>query len=219
MAVPYWTDINGPDLDPDVAIRAAVVLYPWFAVVKSGFIGKASMDSAYAVKLVSRFSEMFQLRHWYRQWDGDFEDRLSESLEEFKALPPPTVERVLLASTPGEAMVLAGWVDDLAVTPTVVVRDTQCFVRTERYRSGGRVALELVCMDGEVYTTATVNIPGCPLDPDEVLVKDYSENEGVLAALLNGGVVLPPSEKVPTGFCEVYRCRLNPDKFPALVPS
>lgn len=218
MAVPYWTDINGPDLDPDVVIRAAVVLYPWFAAVRPAFIKKTSMDSAYAVRLVSRFSEMFQLRHWYRQWDGDFEDRLSESLEEFKALPPVVIEHAMLASTPAEAMALVDWVDDLATTPTVVVRDTRCFVRIDRYLSGGRVAIELVCMDGEPYTIATVNLPDCALEPDEVLVKDYSENEGVLAALLNAGVVLPPSEKVPTGFCEVYRCKLNPDKFPRLSP-
>jgi hypothetical protein len=33
------------------------------------------------------------------------------------------------------------------------------------------------CRNGEEYLTATVNIMGSNLAPDEVLIKDYSENE------------------------------------------
>ena len=31
--------------------------------------------------------------------------------------------------------------------------------------------------------TATVNVPAMPLADDQVLIKDYAENQGVLAAL------------------------------------
>jgi hypothetical protein len=40
--------------------------------------------------------------------------------------------------------------------------------------------------NGEEYLTATVNIMGSNLAPDEVLIKDYSENEGIYKALLKG---------------------------------
>lgn len=56
--------------------------------------------------------------------------------------------------------------------------------------ANGRTAIELVsAKDGEPWYVATVNIPEEKVDGDEIIIKDYSENEGVLAALQKAGIV------------------------------
>lgn len=53
-----------------------------------------------------------------------------------------------------------------------------------------RTAIELLsAKDGEPWYVATVNIPEEKLDGDEIIVKEYGENEGVLAALQKAGIV------------------------------
>ena len=78
--------------------------------------------------------------------------------------------------------------------------------------SNNRVGLQLV----EVHPTggdpvvaiATVNIPEIPLESDEVIIKDYSENEGMLKALLTAGIVAEPHRFVGSGFVTMPVCRL-----------
>jgi hypothetical protein len=55
---------------------------------------------------------------------------------------------------------------------------------------------------------ATVNLPGIPLNDDQVFIKNYSENEGMLSALISAGVVSEPLGYVKTGFVEVPFCTL-----------
>ena len=87
-------------------------------------------------------------------------------------------------------------------------RDTDCTVQKRQY-GNGRVALILVDEEGPV-ATATVNLPGVKLEPNQVLVKDWSENAGLLAALVAAGVVQPTGETVRSGFVEVPVCELQP---------
>jgi hypothetical protein len=97
----------------------------------------------------------------------------------------------------------------------------QCRVACFRYPNG-RTALQLVTADDDVapVATATVNVPEIFLAPDEVLIKDYAENAGILAVLVQAGIVALPARVVPVGF--VTRpsavsssiCRSNP----ALTP-
>lgn len=48
--------------------------------------------------------------------------------------------------------------------------------------SNGRLAIRAIdCDTGEPIATLTVNLPDVPLAPDEVLIKDYGENEGALS--------------------------------------
>jgi hypothetical protein len=51
----------------------------------------------------------------------------------------------------------------------------------------GRPALELVCENGEPWTTASVNIGHCP--EDCLFIKEWSENEGITDALKKAGVI------------------------------
>lgn len=81
-------------------------------------------------------------------------------------------------------------------------------VRFDTYRNGQRAIL-LETLDGEPWTDATraVQVPvptGC------VAVKDYSENEGLLAVLIAGGVLEPdPVGSIPSGFVRLPVHRLT----------
>ena len=70
-------------------------------------------------------------------------------------------------------------------------------------------ALSLVDEEGPV-ATATVNLPDVPLGKNQVLIKNWSENEGMLDALVAAGVVKPTGETVRSGFVEVPVCELQP---------
>jgi hypothetical protein len=45
-----------------------------------------------------------------------------------------------------------------------------------------------------------VNIPGTVLEKDEVIIKNYSENEGVLEFLIENGIVSKPLRTVSSGW-------------------
>ena len=65
----------------------------------------------------------------------------------------------------------------------------------------GRHALELVdAHDGEPVMVCTVNIPEVRLEDWEMIIKDYSENEGCLKFLQDSGIVGPVKRWVTTGF-------------------
>jgi hypothetical protein len=54
---------------------------------------------------------------------------------------------------------------------------------------------------GDPYMTATVCLPDFPLfHPDHTLIKDWSENAGILDALTEAGIVRPLGIQIPTGF-------------------
>ena len=91
---------------------------------------------------------------------------------------------------------------------TVRFLDTDCTVQKHRY-DNGRVALRLVDDEGPV-ATATVNLPDVPLGKNQVLIKDYAENSGILSALVAAGVVKPTGETIRSGFVEVPVCELQP---------
>jgi hypothetical protein len=74
--------------------------------------------------------------------------------------------------------------------------------------SNGRTAIELIdAEDGIPVMVATVNIPEVPLNEDEIIIKDYSENEGVLDFLQQNGLVGEVLREVTTGFvkCQVVK--------------
>lgn len=92
----------------------------------------------------------------------------------------------------------------------VVHNGTSCDLLVHRYGSG-QIALALRdSSDGERYCTATVNLPTDRMDADEVAVKNYSENAGVLDALTAAGVVGPPVRHISSGYVDIPVCRLQP---------
>jgi len=77
--------------------------------------------------------------------------------------------------------------------------------------NNNRIALVIIDTDDEFFgkiATATVNLPDEDLLPDEVFIKNWSENEGVLADLIAFKVVSSPIDEIETGFCTAYKCKL-----------
>ncbi len=69
-----------------------------------------------------------------------------------------------------------------------------------QYGASGRTALAFKTQDGEPLAVATVNLPNTYLEPDEVIIKNWSENEGMTASLEEAGIIGPVIDAVATGF-------------------
>jgi hypothetical protein len=84
-----------------------------------------------------------------------------------------------------------------------------CVVRAERYASSEHTALSLYeARSGVHVATATLNLPDIPLSKTQVFIKDYSENEGMLAALEQAGIIKPMGVLVSTGVGSLPVCEL-----------
>lgn len=80
------------------------------------------------------------------------------------------------------------------------------------YRNG-RIAIEYAMIDPneghpEPACTATINLPDEHLAQDEVIIKDYSENEGLYQCMLEAGVIGPELRRVSSGFITAPVCKL-----------
>ena len=91
-------------------------------------------------------------------------------------------------------------------------------VKRGSYRNGVP-ALELVFaetdheagnMEGEPWCVASVNLPeaACKLVKGQTFIKNWSENEGVLEALQEAGVVGPTLFEVQTGFVKAQAVQI-----------
>ena len=74
-----------------------------------------------------------------------------------------------------------------------------CYVKVAGTYQGGQIALRIIGESGEPFATATVNEPGVSLTSDEVIIKNYRENEGVLDLLVADGAVAAPRRYSPAG--------------------
>lgn len=77
--------------------------------------------------------------------------------------------------------------------------------------SNGRPSLSLLdAEDGQLIAVASINVPEIPLKPRELVIKDYSENQGMLAALLAAGLIEPPHRHIKLSpFVTAPICNLN----------
>ncbi len=68
------------------------------------------------------------------------------------------------------------------------------------YRNG-QTSLQLVdATDGQPVAVASVSVPTLELDENEIVVKDYSENEGMLDFLLENNIVEMRNEYIELGY-------------------
>jgi hypothetical protein len=96
-------------------------------------------------------------------------------------------------------------------TKYINAADAQLYVG--HYHDG---SLALVLKEaGEVLCKATVCMSASDAIPERghVFVKDWGENEGVLAALQDAGVIGPSLHTVASGYVEAHHCKLllDPD--------
>lgn len=87
-------------------------------------------------------------------------------------------------------------------------KEWDCIVLVKQYPNK-RTALRLLdATDGSPVIMATVNIPAESIENDEVIIKNYSENEGVLDALVEEGIVSKPICELRSGYVPLYVCKL-----------
>ena len=78
-----------------------------------------------------------------------------------------------------------------------------CTLQWARY-GNGRAALRLVDAEtGEPLATASVNVPDEALADDEMCVKDYAENAGLLDDLVRAGIVEATGRFVSAGYVTI----------------
>ncbi len=86
-------------------------------------------------------------------------------------------------------------------------KDWDCQVKFQRYINN-RLAIQLVTEQEEPVAMATLNLPDVPLAEDEVLIKSYQENEGMLACLSDAKLIEPTGMSIRVGENAVHVCRL-----------
>ena len=74
--------------------------------------------------------------------------------------------------------------------------------------ANGQTSIQLVDQDDMPFMTASVahdvNIPD-----DCVIIKNYSENEGILEALIEAGIIEKPFCEIPVNFVTLYVAALK----------
>ena len=87
----------------------------------------------------------------------------------------------------------------------------QCYVLLDTYQKDGSYCIRLIdATDSVPVATCTVQIPRLPyFRREDVVIKDHSENAGILDTLIEAGIVSPPLEKIfLTSYTAVYVCKL-----------
>lgn len=75
--------------------------------------------------------------------------------------------------------------------------------------SNNRIGLQLFTDYGEPFAKITVNLPDQPAPNDDLFIKDYSENELVVAKMVEMGWLVRTGERVQSGFVSVPIMRLG----------
>jgi len=74
--------------------------------------------------------------------------------------------------------------------------------------ANGQNAIQLVDSDGMPFMTASV-AHDINIADDEVIIKNYSENEGILEALIEAGIIEKPFAEIPVNFVTLYVAALK----------
>lgn len=81
-----------------------------------------------------------------------------------------------------------------------------------RYADGNPCIHILGADSGNVLMTATTNVEGYKsLAKNRILVKNWSENEGLLDCLEEQGIIRRTGYEVPAGFVTAIECELLPE--------
>lgn len=85
-----------------------------------------------------------------------------------------------------------------------------CIARLQRYGNGRPAILLVDAEDFSPIAKATVNVQSVALSADEVIVKDYAENEGMLSALIQAGLVFDTGRTVSLSkWVDAHICKLS----------
>lgn len=86
--------------------------------------------------------------------------------------------------------------------------NTTAYIVEKTYSSPSNLCLEVHDFHSmSPLCIATTNIAGFSVPAGYVLIKTWSENEGVYEALLNAKVIGPVEEKIRSGFATAFLCK------------
>ena len=92
---------------------------------------------------------------------------------------------------------------------TIQFEGFTCHIEYLKYQNTNRTAIQLLdATEGDPVAMATINMPEVKLEENEVIIKDYSENEGILDVLISEGIVERTGKTVSTGFVTCQICKL-----------
>ena len=74
--------------------------------------------------------------------------------------------------------------------------------------TNGQTSIQLNDSDGMAYMTASV-AHDVNIDDDCVIIKNYSENEGILEALIEAEIIEKPFCEIPVNFVTLYVAALK----------
>ena len=91
----------------------------------------------------------------------------------------------------------------------------KCAIKTAEYihKLAGHRSIAIILVDAdndEELFYATANMPNETLDYNEVVIKDYSENEGMLHALIMAKIITVPERYTKTGMLPICKLRILP---------
>ncbi|WP_321416774.1 hypothetical protein [uncultured Methanomethylovorans sp.] len=95
--------------------------------------------------------------------------------------------------------------------PIIKVQFGECDCIAEKLKyNNGRIAIQLIddC-DGAPVATATINIPAESLAKDEAIIKDYAENEGMVQALMDAGIITKFVRQARSGYITAPIYKVN----------
>lgn len=93
--------------------------------------------------------------------------------------------------------------------PIIKFKKWECLPEIGWY-SNGRVAISLIsAVNGEPIAVGTVNVPSADVPGGHVLIKNWSENSGMVTALKEAGIIEAPVGVVMTGFVQAPVCKLT----------
>ena len=87
--------------------------------------------------------------------------------------------------------------------PTIFFGGYACEMQLSHYTNGNKAISLVDTRDGSAVATATVNVDGVELSPNEVMIKDYSENKGMLRALRDSKVVEIIVDVIQSGYVDI----------------
>jgi len=100
-------------------------------------------------------------------------------------------------------------VKNKAMEEQIIIFDKEAYVlHIEKHPITQQNAMYLRTLEGEPQMTITKNVEHLELEEDEVVIKDYSENEGIMAILIRRGIIAKPHEKIKSGHDILHICQL-----------
>lgn len=95
----------------------------------------------------------------------------------------------------------------------ILYKGVRLRVEYGNYGINNSISIQLIYWDETInmelpFATATVYAEGINLEHDEVIIKDYAENEGILKMLIKNNIVDKPHGTIPLGFTKGYICQL-----------